>query len=304
MRGVFGALLTALWLSCDALAWNKPGHMVTACVAFDALRMRDKDVINRAADLLRAHPFFESHWKDEIRTMSAEDQVRVVFMRAAAWSDDVRMDRRYHQGAWHYINFPYVPKDQANAIRGREPDPNNILSAFGANVEIVRDKMRTDEERAIALAWIFHLVGDVHQPLHTVSLFTAQWPEGDRGGNGFYVRAKAENQPINLHRFWDDLIIGSDRIQSIRTMSVQIRQTFPRGKLDELGDREFRAWAKESYDLAVSHAYEHGTLAGSADTSNAPALTQSYRLSAKAFAERRAALAGYRLADTLKNLFD
>jgi len=43
-------------------------------------------------------------------------------------------------------------------------------------------KNETDpERRAIALAWLFHLVGDIHQSLHTVQLFTVEYPKGDRG---------------------------------------------------------------------------------------------------------------------------
>ncbi|NUM56117.1 MAG: S1/P1 nuclease [Candidatus Hydrogenedentes bacterium] len=290
--------------SFDAFAWNKPGHMVTAGVAFDSLRGHDDDVIKKVTALLQHHPFYEPQWKSQIRALSAEDQALVLFMLASAWPDDVRMDRRFHQGAWHFANFPYVPKGQPRHIRGRDPDPDNILSAFSHNVKIVQNKARPDAERAVALAWIFHLVGDVHQPLHTVSLFTVQWPNGDRGGNDFIIRAKAENQPIDLHRFWDDLIIGSDRLRSIRNASILIRKTFPRDHLRELQHREFREWSAESFQLAQSHVYQFGKLPGSVDKNNAPVLTQSYRMNAKALAERRAALAGYRLADVLEQLFD
>jgi S1/P1 Nuclease len=36
------------------------------------------------------------------------------------------------------------------------------------------------EHKAIALAWPFHLVGDIHQPLHTAQLFTVDYLKGDR----------------------------------------------------------------------------------------------------------------------------
>jgi S1/P1 Nuclease len=55
------------------------------------------------------------------------------------------------------------------------------------------------ERKAIALAWLFHFVGDIHQPLHTAKLFNV----GDRGGNEICVRVTQAGQPMDLHRFWD-----------------------------------------------------------------------------------------------------
>jgi hypothetical protein len=40
----------------------------------------------------------------------------------------------------------------------------------------VGKKQNDRQPRAIALAWLFHLVGDVHQPLHTVQLFSREYP--------------------------------------------------------------------------------------------------------------------------------
>jgi hypothetical protein len=301
---IFGLLPIGLLAARGAFAWNKPGHMVTGAIAFNALRGHDDDVIQRVVKLLERHPFYDESWKNQIRSLSGEDQALALFMIAAGWPDDVRRDARFHQGAWHFINFPYVPQGQPRNIRGHDPDSENILAAFKHNVGIVQDHLRPDRERAIALSWIFHLVGDVHQPLHTISLFTVQWPNGDHGGNDFIIRAKAENQPIDLHEFWDGLIIGSDRFQSQRNASILIAKTYRRDSLREMEHRNFNQWAEESFNLAQSHVYLFGKLPGSADKNDVPVLTQSYRANAKALAERRAALAGYRLADILEALFD
>ena len=42
-------------------------------------------------------------------------------------------------------------------------------------------------DRADALCWVCHLVGDIHQPLHCVSLFNATFTSGDRGGNSIHL---------------------------------------------------------------------------------------------------------------------
>ena len=62
----------------------------------------------------------------------------------------------------------------------REPEPVNILTAMADNESVVKNQ-KDAEQRAIALAWLFHLVGDIHQPLHTAQLFTVDYPDGDRG---------------------------------------------------------------------------------------------------------------------------
>jgi hypothetical protein len=57
-------------------------------------------------------------------------------------------------------------------------------------------KNESDRERkTISLAWLFHLVGDIHQPPHTTQLFTVEYPKGDRGGNEICVRVTQARQP-------------------------------------------------------------------------------------------------------------
>jgi S1/P1 Nuclease len=63
----------------------------------------------------------------------------------------------------------------------------NILTALAENESVVK-KGSNPERKAIALAWLFHLVGDIHQPLHTAQLFTVEYPNGDRGGNEICVQ--------------------------------------------------------------------------------------------------------------------
>jgi hypothetical protein len=54
------------------------------------------------------------------------------------------------------------------------------ITALVDNERIV--KTDTDPARkSIALTWLFHLVGDIHQPLHSVQIFTTDYPERRRG---------------------------------------------------------------------------------------------------------------------------
>ena len=76
----------------------------------------------------------------------------------------------------------------------------NIITALAENESVVRNS-NDPQRKAIALAWIFHLVGGIHQPLHAAQLFTVDYPEGDRGGNEICVRVTQTAQPMDLHRF-------------------------------------------------------------------------------------------------------
>jgi S1/P1 Nuclease len=87
----------------------------------------------------------------------------------------------------------------------------NILTALAENENVVKNNSDL-QPKAIALAWLFHLVGDIHQPLHTAQLFTVEYPEGDRGGNDICVRVTQAGQPMDLHRFWDGVITSSSTL--------------------------------------------------------------------------------------------
>ena len=107
------------------------------------------------------------------------------------------------------------------------------------------------ERKAIALAWLFHLVGDIHQPLHTAQLFTVDYPQGDRGGNEICVQVTQTGQPMDLHRFWDGVITSSSNLTRLRNEATALRnrQEFQRSQLTELANTDFESWAKKASRL-------------------------------------------------------
>jgi hypothetical protein len=155
----------------------------------------------------------------------------------------------------------------------------------------------------MALCWIFHLVGDVHQPLHSTALFTPQFPQGDRGGTRFFIRASAGGSTISLHKLWDGFIQGSTRFNSVnnRANALRAKPEFRRNALQELSEPLFSRWASvESFGLAKAVVYRNGSLQGSTNKNNGAVLPGNYISSSQPIAERRAMLAGYRLADILR----
>src|SRR5262249_37331140 len=176
------------------------------------------------------------------------------------------------------------------------------------NERLVRNKS-DPERKAIALAWLFHLVGDIHHPLHAVQLFTLDYPNGDRGGNQIFVRVTHAGQPMNLHRFWDGVITSSQNLTRLRNeaTALRTRQEVQRSQLTELASSDFESWAKESFEIATKIAYRNGRLisaprSGNKDCSTvttAAVLPVGYVAFASRIADRRMILTGYRLADLL-----
>ena len=138
------------------------------------------------------------------------------------------------------INWPFKPDGQPAMVQTREPAAVNILTAMAENQRILANE-NDPGRKAIAIAWLFHLVGDIHQPLHTVQLFTVDYPRGDRGGNEICVQVTKAGQPMDLHRFWDGVITSSSDLTRLRNNATTLRnrQEFQRSQLTELASTDF-----------------------------------------------------------------
>ncbi len=227
-------------------------------------------------------------------------------MLAARWPDDVRRKyREYDRPKWHYVNIPYLPGENEALI----PEGDSIITAFPENRSIVGSASADGKARAVAVCWMLHLIGDTHQPLHTIKLVTKQFPEpeGDRGGTRFYIRVWPNASTISLHKFWDDLILGSGKFQGARNKASKLRNN-PALKRENFAEQlavsSFNDWATATYRIAVEDAYRNGTLEGSNDKEDGVALPNSYSDKAKEIAERQIVLSGYRISDAMIKVFD
>ena len=147
-------------------------------------------------------------------------------MWAARWADDIRTQARLQREVvWHYINYPFKPEREPEHINPLPPHRENILTAIAENKLVVGESIEP-EKRAIALTWLFHLVGDVHQPLHAIQLFTREYSNGDRGGNELCVRVAADRAAIDLHRLWDGLITSTNNLGQLSKIVSELMAKF------------------------------------------------------------------------------
>ena len=282
----------------DAMAWNRAGHMVSGAIAYRELLARDPAAARRAVEILRAHPAYQSRWLPMITAHGMADHDILLFMLAARWPDDVR-DEPYDHPTWHYINLPVVPP--RDTTRPPVNTSGELVVETAHNLAVLRDPESADADKAIALAWVLHLVGDIHQPLHATNFFSTRWPQGDRGGNSMFIRATPTSQSINLHSFWDGLIIGSDDTRSTMNRAIALRAAHPAGTLAaQITILSPMAWAAdESLPLARQHAYLDGGLGAGTVRDSATVLPAAYAANAQRVAEERVTLAGYRMGALL-----
>lgn len=187
-------------------------------------------------------------------------------------------------------------------ISALNPMPGQTTTSCSASVNVKKPCMTPHaqpEYRAVMLSYLIHLVADVHQPLHCESWFNASYPNGDRGGNDFYV--KPENTGVGLHGIWDGLIGSTLNPRLQWNTAIEIQSKFLRTALTELAAHTTpKAWSLESRQLAIDQGYLRGNLNGGKTRETAHYLPADYLKNAKAVAEKQVALAGYRLADDIQ----
>jgi S1/P1 Nuclease len=302
-----------------ALAWNHTGHMTVALIAY---RQLGKSARAEVDAILKKHPAIDAWTNDwaKAKTAAFDDEGAYYFMRAAGWPDDIKPnpkaggftkfdppdpDDKKHgiHDKEHFVDFPY----ELDGINAPQLNPVTILTALDGYLATVKDKDADDAQRAIALAFVIHLYGDIHQPLHCSTRFNSEFPTGDRGGNSFIIRPHGAGIP--LHTFVDDILGASTSPKTIDRIAVSIMKApnLQRNDLAELSHKQRKTWAsEESFEEAKSDIYLDGNLPGISsehfnkhDPSNIDPTPTGFENSVRELARRRVALAGYRLADEI-----
>ncbi len=176
----------------DSLAWGCDGHRAIAIIAERILGA----TADRVAAVLKASPVDPGlrHFCDSVPSDIIAD--------VSTWADDMR-DVEPATASQHFIDFP-------RALRANTNNPSAFCPGGGCVVDAIVTRYRqlttsTDPvERATALRFLIHFIGDIHQPFHAVT-------NGDRGGTCLPVRYF--RQPVleddkgnfrpNLHSVWD-----------------------------------------------------------------------------------------------------
>ena len=299
-------------LVLPALAWDDAGHKLTAYIAWEQMSPAARE---RAFKILLSAPEdsdLSVFYLPDSRSAAAKQ--RELFMIAATWADIVRdknfkvRNGKYHHGTWHYQDtFWRDENGKVELVTELKSDQENAVERLFAFDKMLRDAAASDADKAIALAWILHLGGDIHQPLHDSGRVTKDDPKGDQGGNLFMLSpkdAKGEAR-LNLHWFWDSIIgrnlprqndaCDSDYLPPI---AREIMKKYPAAKMqNRLKNGKFDEWQKEGFEIASTKVYPASLKFGEAPSND-------YKKMAFDISEEQIALAGYRLGAMLNQIFD
>jgi hypothetical protein len=270
-------LLLLLLAPSPALAWWEYGHETVARIAYLEARPQTRSAIDR---------LLAQSWRLETPTCPA----RTIAL-ASHWADCVRgLDDRFsYTSTWHYQNVDVCrPFDPEYACR----DGNCVSAQIERNARLLADRNLPVRERVMALAFLIHFVGDLHQPLHAGD-------RSDRGGNRLPIAYGYIAGRNNLHTTWDGYL--AER-------SVSTPPPDARGLLAELSESDKAAiragsiddWALESWQASRDFAY--GMLLGdpcAPPPAERPVVTEAMTRQLIPIVRRQVARGGLRLARLL-----
>jgi hypothetical protein len=178
--------------------------MTVAAIAYRDLSPAEREKLDL---ILKSHSRFQS-WQSDFPTSVPNLNLGLyVTMAASLWPDQIR--NRNHASTfpnWHFVDYPLIAP--SFPFRGSPMPKDDILFGIGKSEAILRSSTASAQDKAEKMSWLIHLVGDVHQPLHCATLINSVYPapEGDHGGNGFFVKASGTSEPQKLHSLWDGLL--------------------------------------------------------------------------------------------------
>ena len=288
-----------LFTPARTLAWGPVGHRVVAAIAFQALSDADKATVTNLFRYHSKYPAWVAGYAWDVPSHEV-DFGTYLFMRASTWADEIKgSGSPYDHYDWHFADYPLRPPsfpDDPRLAPG-----NDVLEGIAQCERSLADGTGAAADRVAHLALLIHYLGDIHQPLHCSSLFTASYPTGDRGGNDFYVITNsAVATTSKLHGLWDGGLGTVENLTNEFKFATGLAAGRPRASYAQLAAHVTpESWSKEGRGLALTNAYSLGNLQGGTNAATARLLPAEYLGNLKTIAEQQAPLAGYRLADEI-----
>ena len=289
-----------------ARAWDPLGHMLTMKIAYDEMTPKARAELDAA-----------------IARFNAKEKPDAPYdaVTAGCWMDDARSRTKEFNG-WHYVDLPFT-REGTPFPEGTRQKPD-VIWATGRCEDIVKGGAEEPGiDRDVALVMLLHLVGDIHQPLHTTE-------HHDFGGNLARI-SNLKDEPVdlifskggNLHFFWDSAyrrefkdgevtvsyatpfftaeapVAGHREARKIVDReAAELRKKYPPESFGDVKSGSASDWALETHALGYDLVY------GKLPAGTPVALDKDYVDASRTCAEKRIALAGYRLAALLNQLLD
>jgi hypothetical protein len=203
------------------------------------------------------------------------------------WPDKIRYLPTWEQSKyWHYVSVD----DHEQLKHRKRHSEGDVLSALAYFCDQLGKPEVGAQQQREALAFVLHLVADIHQPLHVGR-------RDDRGDNRIRVKWPGQKGTTNLHRVWDSLLLEWPA-KDPRPPSHQLAAASQQ-QIDQWQSTAAIDWARESKALR-NQVYDFGPLT----QGQAKIISPRYINRNKPVVEQRLLMAGVRLAGYLDRLFD
>jgi len=278
IRRLLLPLLLLLALApAPAFAWWEYGHETVARIAYLNVSPRTRAEIDR---LLR-----------QARLLDTPTCPARTIEQASVWPDCIKTlgDRFSYASTWHYQNVNVCqPFDQASACR----DGNCVSAQIERNLRLLADRRLPVRERLFALAFVVHLMGDLHQPLHAGD-------RADLGGNRVTASYGLIAGRTNLHIVWDGYL-AERGISTPAADAAGILSELSAAGRARLREGTTADWLRESWEASRQYAY--GSVLGDPcgpTPAQRPVITEAMTRQLIPIVRRQVARGGIRLARLL-----
>jgi hypothetical protein len=322
MRGIgklLGASSLTFILGCGpGFGWGNEGHEIVANVAASLLEQDSPDVLNTVKALLRKDP---------------SDLTDHDIASEATWADAFRESSPAARAAtrqWHFVDIDFDTPDIDKACFG-PPKPADVASEGAASDCVVHkiDAFKAEladpdiprKERILALKFLLHFVGDVHQPLHAAQRVDPDTKTDDAGGNCVGVLPGRATVPVRLHSYWDTTLVGKALGKDADAAADKLAVLLTPANRQKWSGGQPADWAKESYEIAKKKVYgglidqtpeisdhvfkdRHGEPDTRCGPSKVFRIDDDYDTRGKAVVKEQLAKAGVRLAGLLREALE
>jgi hypothetical protein len=248
--------IAAAAMSFQALSWGQTGHRVTGAIAEQYLSLEAQQAISQLLsneDLAEA-----STYADEMKSNPSE------FWKKTA-------------NPWHYVNV-FDDKTYSDVA---PPPEGNAVTALEMFSKQLKSKQSSLTEKQLALRFIVHIIGDLHQPFHAGNGI-------DRGGND--VKLKFFWEDSNLHRVWDSGLIDRQKL-SYTEWTHKLSSKISSQQAKEWAEVDPKVWIAESAKIRANLYPDSDKLSWDYQYQNLPIVKQ------------RLQMGGVRIAAYLNALF-
>jgi S1/P1 Nuclease len=231
------AALAAL-ISSQAFAWGDLGHEVTALIAYRHL----SPTARAALDTMLA---------SDTDTLTAGD-----FASRATWADKYRNTHR-ETAAWHFVDIEIDQPDLKDACFGfpalqtaqwasQGPAQDCVVNKIDEFAAELKSASTAAAERLLALKFLIHFVGDLHQPLHAAD-------HHDRGGNCISL-SPPQGAQTNLHAYWDVSVVNGLG-QAAAQIAEQLDAHLSAADIKDWSRGTPQSWAIDTFAVGRRDAY-------------------------------------------------